>query len=997
MTRHEPEVTLDSNLSDSILAVVAEYEASLQFVTPGQPRPDVDAFLDKVPAGDRQTLQTILTQLAGSRDRHASDRTIDLPSTMNGSARITTSVSQNDTMVRSVSDAEGERDADFSLSPTVIGESQKPNSVDFANAGTVTLPPENTPAEGATFPSTLGFNTSATKNGPTATPEVVGYEILGELGRGGMGVVYKARQIKLNRLVALKMVLSGAHASKTQLDRFFVEAEAVGQLVHPNIVQIHEVGEHDGLPYFSLEYVDGGSLSEKLAKKPMSAKPAAELLVTLARAMGCAHSHGIIHRDLKPANVLLTSDGVPKITDFGLAKRLESDSSQTRSGTLMGTPSYMAPEQARGDTHNIGPLADVYALGVVLYECLTGRTPFVGTSIIDTLRQVQTLEPVPPSRLQPKVPADLETICLKCLQKETHKRYATALDLAEDLTRFLAGNPILARPVGSAERAWRWCKRNPRVAALSAAVLLLLVTVAVGSTAMAYRISQEHQAAVEARDLADRKARDEQLAREEADRSADEAKKARAKADENAKIANDQSALALNTLQTLVGKVQEQLEDAPRTQKLKKELLQTAMTGLKKVAQHAEKSTSTEATMAAAHMKMGQMFRQLGDTEEAFKQYLLCHEITQKRALAQPTWAAAQSNLAATFTVLGNMSQELRRDMNAALDYYLKALVIYEGIYANPKGDGERPVDPLVAKRYLAEALTRVAVTHLRLGNPAKAAVEFEKVLPLREDMVRTNPADEKMVQDLTRTYIALAEISFRFNDRTKAKEYFAKCLTERDRLANSQPDNTRFKWELAAACGNMGDFHLHCGETDLARPLFEKELSLSRALAQSDPDNADYQRELGVALYRAGVLARMTGDAKKDAVFKECLAIREKLATDNKNERRQADLMLVLAQVGDHTRAATLAETLRERASRDPEVLIETARCYAGCLAGVTDNATLQKQYEQKAVQAVVDAIASGYQDWVALETEPDLTPLRKVKEFQAAVTGLKTKLMRQ
>jgi serine/threonine protein kinase/tetratricopeptide (TPR) repeat protein len=978
MTHREPEATVDLNGSDSILAVVTEYESTLRLVCPGLPGPDVEPFLARVPAEHRDTLRAMMIRLGGPPPLRDPDNS--------GPAQVTTSASPGDTVVLSNGVHASDGEDHFSVGETE-GDEFRTRSAD--DAGTVTLPP----AEDARISGTIGIPSPSAKSVPTVMPAVAGYELLGELGRGGMGVVYKARQIKLNRLVALKMVLSGAHASQTQLDRFFVEAEAVGQMVHPNIVQIHEVGEHDGLPYFSLEYVDGGCLSETIARKPMGAKSAAELIATLARAMGCAHSHAIIHRDLKPANVLLTADGVPKITDFGLAKRLESDSSQTRSGTLMGTPSYMAPEQARGDTHNIGPLADVYAMGVILYECLTGRTPFVGTSIIDTLRQVQTLEPVPPRRLQPKIPADLETICLKCLQKEPHKRYSSAFALAEDVSRFLAGNPIQARPVGSIERVWRWGQRNPRVAALSATILLLLVTVAVGSTAMAYRISQEHQAAVEARDLADRKARDEKAAREDAVRSADEAKKARATADENAKVANDQSALALSTLQTLVGKVQEQLEDAPRTQTLKKELLQTAMTGLKQVAQHAEKSTSTEATMASAHMKMGQMFRQLGDTEEAFKQYVLCHEITQKRALAQPTWAAAQSNLAATFTVLGNMSQELRRDMNAAQDYYLKALTIYERLDANPKGDGERPVDPLAAKRFLTEALTRVAVTYLRLGSPSKAAVEFEKVLPLREDMVRNNPADEKMVQDLTRTYIALAEISFRFNDRKKAKDYFAKCLAERERLFASKPENARFKWELTAACGNMGDFHLHSGEADLARPLFEKALSLSRELAQSDPDNVDFQRELGVALYRAGVLAHVVGNVTKGDYFRECLAIREKLAADNRNERRQADLMLVLAHLGDHTRASTIAGSLHERATRDPEVLIEIARCYAGCVAATSENVALQTQYRQKSIRSVTQAIAIGYQDWVALETEPDLSPVRKDPEFHSAVAALKSR----
>src|SRR5262249_19128079 len=257
-------------------------------------------------------------------------------------------------------------------------------------------------------------------------PRINGHVILGELGRGGMGVVYKARQTALNRLVALKMLLAGGHAGTEPLKRFHTEAEAVARLVHPNIVHIYEVGEQDGLPYFSLEFVDEGSLAKKLAGRPQPARDAAELVETLARAMHHAHQHGIMHRDLKPANVLLTSQGVPKITDFGLAKRLETDSSQTRSGALVGTPSYMAPEQARGNVREVGPLADVYALGAFLYESLTGRPPFLGSTALDTMEQVRSQEPVPPSHLQPKVSSDLETICLKCLQKEAKKRYASA-------------------------------------------------------------------------------------------------------------------------------------------------------------------------------------------------------------------------------------------------------------------------------------------------------------------------------------------------------------------------------------------------------------------------------------------------------------------------------------------------------------------------------------------------------------------------------------------
>jgi tetratricopeptide (TPR) repeat protein/tRNA A-37 threonylcarbamoyl transferase component Bud32 len=319
-----------------------------------------------------------------------------------------------------------------------------------------------------------------------AGPAVVGYELLGELGRGAMGVVYKARQKGLNRLVALKMMLAGSHAGPEQLARFQTEAQSVARLQNPNIVQIYEVGEHDGLPYFSLEFVDGGTLQYQLGGKTQPPKEAAMMIETLARAMYCAHELGIIHRDLKPANVLVTSNGILKISDFGLAKRLEDDSGQTRSGALMGTPSYMSPEQARGDTRDIGPAADQYALGAMLYEMITGRPPFQGASILDTLEQVRTHEPVPPSRLQPTVPRDLETICLRCLQKEIGKRYENTRALAEDLRRFQAGEPILARPVGKVERVWRWCKRNPKVAVLTGCVAAL-VLVAVGSAVVHFR------------------------------------------------------------------------------------------------------------------------------------------------------------------------------------------------------------------------------------------------------------------------------------------------------------------------------------------------------------------------------------------------------------------------------------------------------------------------------------------------------------------------------
>jgi WD40 repeat protein len=321
-------------------------------------------------------------------------------------------------------------------------------------------------------------------------PGIAGYELLGVLGRGGMGVVYKARQTALGRVVALKMVLGGGHARETDLARFRAEAQAIARLQHPNLVQVYEVGEYQGQPWFSMEYVAGGSLHEKIDGKPQPPRQAAELVRTLALALDAVHRQGVIHRDLKPANVMLTADGTPKVMDFGLAKDLESGAGPTVTGRVVGTPSYMAPEQARGQGWLIGPATDVYALGAVLYELLTGRPPFQGESAWDTVMQVTSRDPVPPRQLQPKAPRDLETVCLKCLEKDPKKRYPSAAALAEDLGRFLAGEPTKARPVGRLERAAKWARRRPAAAALLAVSALALLALTGGGLAYHVRLER---------------------------------------------------------------------------------------------------------------------------------------------------------------------------------------------------------------------------------------------------------------------------------------------------------------------------------------------------------------------------------------------------------------------------------------------------------------------------------------------------------------------------
>jgi WD40 repeat protein len=315
-----------------------------------------------------------------------------------------------------------------------------------------------------------------------ALPTIAGYEILGELGRGGMGIVYHARQLGLDRPCALKMILAGAHADAVASLRFLGEAEAVAKLQHPNVVQIYHVGQADGLPFFELEYVDGGSLDRTLDGVPWPPRKAAALLEALARGVAEAHRLGVVHRDLKPSNILLAAGGTPKIADFGLAKRLNVESGLTATDTILGSPSYMAPEQAEGRSREVGPLADVYALGAILYELMTGRPPFLGATLLETLDQVKNAEPVPPSRLVPGTARDLETIALMCLRKEPARRYASAAALAEDLARYRSGEVILARRAGAIERAWRWSRRHRAVAGLLAA---LAAALAVGFAGMA--------------------------------------------------------------------------------------------------------------------------------------------------------------------------------------------------------------------------------------------------------------------------------------------------------------------------------------------------------------------------------------------------------------------------------------------------------------------------------------------------------------------------------
>lgn len=837
---------------------------------------------------------------------------------------------------------------------------------------TLDLPPGGGAATGGT-PSVVVRDSAAGTVGPApAAPRRVGevhidgYVIEGELGRGGMGVVYKARQPKLRRTVAIKMIRAAGLASQEHVARFYAEARAVAALQHVNIVQIHDIGESDTLPYFSLEFVPGSSLDKKLAKQPQPPLEAAAMVETLARAMHYAHQHGIVHRDLKPANVLLSENGVPKITDFGLAKEVGEDSGMSRDGQAMGTPSYMPPEQARGDLAALGPLADVYSLGAILYEMLVGRPPFLGANPYDTLLQVLKKEPLAPSQLVPRLPKDIETICLKCLEKDPAKRYPSAADLAEDCRRYRAGEPILSRPISGPERAWRWCKRNPRVAGLLAAVAGLLVTVAVGSSVAAVVILAER----DAKEVQRQAAVKAQAAAEEHERIAQE----------NEKVAAAQAELALGTLQAFVDKVQTQLDEAPRTRRLKRELLDTAIAALDQVVDKAEKTTSIDATQLMAYVQYAEMYAKSGEIEEAIRRYGKCLEMAERRAAAEAAehgeHDSSQCNVAVVASKLGELTMEFRRDPAAALEHYRQALAICERLAGQPRSAEGKVTGEQLAE-LLDETRTKIAALHYLQGDPAAALPLFATALDARRASVAAAPDDDNALLAVARSLHAMGEIRFLLGDRDAGFRLYEECAAVQEGLVARHPDVVPLEIDLAIIRGDHGELFLRVDDVDGARSRFDASVAIAERLHEQDPENAVASHTLALALYRRGQLAAREGDdARAGECFRRSVELRRSLAEiDPGNVSRRMELMLALARAGDTDGALAIAASL-PTGRGDRELLLAVAKCHA--IASRTTGDERAVTHVDRGIAALLEAVAAGFRDGTILRTDPDLAGLR-------------------
>jgi serine/threonine-protein kinase len=836
-------------------------------------------------------------------------------------------------------------------------------------------------------------------NRPTSKADFVlipGYEIVGELGRGGMGVVYKALQIGLNRWVALKMVLAGAHAGPEQLLRFKTEAQAVGRLQHPNIVQVYDIGEHDGLPYFSLEFVGGGSLDAKVHRQPQPADESAHMVETLARAMEYAHENGIVHRDLKPANILLTTDGMPKITDFGLAKHLEGgESSKTRSGTILGTPSYMAPEQARGETQNIGPLADVYALGAILYELVTGRPPFEAATLMDTIVAVTKDEPLAPTRLRPHVPADLETICLKCLEKDQSKRYASAAALADDLRRFLAREPIVARPVPAWERTARWCARNPRVAGLLGMVAALMVIVTAVSLAAAYRISQEQVRTEQQRQIAIERAAAEQIARQEADRNADLARKNADDARKAEDEASKQAQVALNIVYDVVTSTDEKLRTKAEMGPLRKELLENAMKRLDEISRDAATSGKADRTMGVALQRMGEFYEQMGMTDKQIQVYERSLDIFNRLMREQPREDWNKFDAAISYDSLGEIGREIEPDPAKLFGYYKQSLELRKALV-----EAVQSPEPTLFKRRRALAVSSIKLGNLAMevGNPQAARGYGQQALSQSQAAAADHPDKSYDRRELiSSATLLLGRATSRLGNEAAAREYFADAIKLRQEMVEADALNANAKQELARVYDALGDHELERDHASDARENYLRAHEIFKALHQKDPSNLEIRWYQGNVDYYLGTTELLLGHAKAaEERYRTCLETRQALLkSDPKNIERQIELMRVAARLGQRQDAAAAAQKVCQYAPKHAGKLFSGACGFALCLDGLRPQESAQaktqaEKYADRAIAVLRQAVQQGYRDLRAIEHTPDLRSLRSDPRFIALVNEL-------
>jgi tetratricopeptide (TPR) repeat protein len=785
------------------------------------------------------------------------------------------------------------------------------------------------------------------------------YSVLRVLGTGGMGIVYQAMQARPKRMVALKMILAGTQAGPQRVARFRSETEVVARLHHPNILQIYEVGEHGGRPFFSMEFAEGGSLAQKMVATPLNPREAAQLVETLARAVQHAHEQGFVHRDLKPGNVLLTEGGVPKIGDFGLAKSLAAEGElaggyQTASGVILGTPNYMAPEQAVSHTV-VGPAADVYALGAILYELLTGRPPFRAAGVLETLEQVRTQEPVPPGRLQPGLPRDLQTICLKCLEKEPRKRYATAQDLADDLGRFLRGEPIRARPAGRFERLHKWVRRQPAQAGLVAVSGLAVVVLMAGVLWHNGRLRTEVQ---------------------------------------RSEAAEKQAEANYTEARNTVSRMLERLDDrrwakVPQLGELKKEQTEDALAFYQAIARgNDEADPAVQLDVALAYLRAGGIEFSMSRFDDSGKSLEQARIRFERLAGSDPGNLDYQRHLANCWISLGHLQGLRQRPGDDPLHCYQEALAIRERL------SRVRPDDPDLRTQVAADC-NNVGNVLFAIGRAAEARSCWERSIAIDRELVRDSPAVARYRRGLAIRLGNLGESYHAAGQAPKAEAAYHEAEVLMEGLLRDQPQDLGLVSNLAITYVNRAEVLLGTGRVTEAVELCTRGIGLAEEGQRREPLSLPINQALGgLWMWRALAYSLAGDEAKASADWARAAETADKMP----GLYARLDGAAALAHLGDYEKAAA-----RVGPSGPAEQLFKQALIYAACAWAAGKDERLPapertrraERYAAEAMKLLVEARAAGMLRFPAygtlLRKGPSFKALRQRADFAKLLRELK------